>query len=158
MIQEGTSFLKPEHDVPGDDQSWIEQLVEKSFFKFFPQLQDQILELGQISNFPAGHKFFKADEKMHSLFVPLNRPLSLRFTSGRFGEEKVFSNIKVYDMFSIIKNNQSLMMNYLLNRCCYLLKKYHPLCLMQTHQFSLGVSYSINSNLFHLLPKELKGK
>lgn len=91
-MTEGTQLIRVEgRDVSED--AWSRRLLKRSFLRFIPELAGELLQRRQIVEFPADHLICGENARMDQLIVPLNQPLLLKVSSGRFGDDLVFKRI-----------------------------------------------------------------
>ncbi len=96
MIQEGTAFIKLD-EVQSDDSEWLERVRDKSFIRFFPNLESSLLQAGEISQYPRGSKICLANSKFNFLVVPLNGNLILKLSAGKIADERVLSGVDPFE-------------------------------------------------------------
>lgn len=96
MIQEGTALVQL-NQIQSDESDLLEIAREKSFLRFFPDLQNSLLSAGEIRQYPRGSKICLANSRIGFLVVPLNGILTLKLSAGKISDERVLSGIEPFE-------------------------------------------------------------
>jgi ABC-type bacteriocin/lantibiotic exporter with double-glycine peptidase domain len=80
-----------------NDVDWADEILKRSFLKFFPELHSAIIQSGEVKKFSSDVRIFKANSLVDSLIMPLNCEVSLSLVSGRLADDSRFDSVQPFD-------------------------------------------------------------